>query len=159
MEIEYFNTTFEDYNLVFPDETCDYITKGYFDCVRIILLEVIFQYSKCAQFARFCVGLVVLVKFVLIKDALIKSLILIPFLKDYWLNCHPERICYFQVNNGNTGTMFEVRSKLTIKTPERHWLPSRVFFENFKPASLVALVFQRLAERPRLRTRYMKNTG
>ena len=93
----------------------------------------------------FYVGLVVLVSLSLLK------------LLSQSLNCHPERIYYFQVNNGNTGKMFEVRSKLTIKTPERHWLPSGVFFENFKPALLVALVSQRLAERPRLRTRYMKN--
>ena len=93
----------------------------------INIFSVFKMFSICPSF---CVGLVVLVKFVLIKVALIKSLIQIPFLKDYWLNCHPERVYYFQVNNGNTGTMFEVRSKLTIKTPERHWLPSRVIFEN-----------------------------
>ena len=107
----------------------------------------------------FYVGLVVLVMLVLIKVALIQSLTLIPFLKDYWLTCHPEGIYYFQVNNGNTGTMFEVRSKLIIKTPEQCWVPSGVFFENFKPVSLVTLVFQRLAEEPRLRPRYVKNTG
>ena len=122
----------------------------------ISIFSVFEMFSICPSF---CVGLVVLVKFVLIKVALIKSLIQIPFLKDYWLNCHPERVYYFQVNNGNTGTMFEVRSKLIIKTPEQCWVPSGVFFENFKPVSLVTLVFQRLAEEPRLRPRYVKNTG
>ena len=41
-------------------------------------------------------------------------------------------IYLFKVNNGNTKTMCEIRSKLTIKTPERRQLRrSSVFIVNF----------------------------
>ena len=33
--------------------------------------------------------------------------------------CLPAGIYLFEVKNGNTGTMCEIYSKLTIKTPER----------------------------------------
>ena len=48
----------------------------------------------------------------------------------------------FKVNNRNTRTMFEICSKLTIKTPERrYWRRSGVFIVNFEHISHVALVF------------------
>ena len=36
-----------------------------------------------------------------------------------FLNCSQDGIYLFKVNNGNTRTMCEICSKLTIKTPER----------------------------------------
>ena len=45
----------------------------------------------------------------------------------------PAGIYLFKVNNGNTRTMFEICSKLTIKTPERRQLRrSGVFIVNFE---------------------------
>ena len=44
---------------------------------------------------------------------------------------HPASICLFKVNNGNTRTMCEICSTLTIKTPQRrHWRRSGVFTVN-----------------------------
>ena len=58
----------------------------------------------------------------------------------------PAGICLLKVNNGNTRTMFEICSKLTIKTPEKYQLPrqwrlSGVFIVNFKHISHIVLVF------------------
>ena len=48
----------------------------------------------------------------------------------------------FKVNNISTRTRFEICSKLTIKTPERHqWCRSGVFFVNFEHISHLVLVF------------------
>ena len=39
----------------------------------------------------------------------------------------------FKINNRNTRTRYEIRSKLTIKTPERRqWRRSSVFVVNFE---------------------------
>ena len=47
-----------------------------------------------------------------------------------------------QVNNGNTRAMFEICSKLTIKTPGRHERRhSGVVIVNFEQISQIALVF------------------
>ena len=36
------------------------------------------------------------------------------------VSCHPDGNYLFKVNNGNTRAIFEICSKLLIKTPERH---------------------------------------
>ena len=36
--LEYFNTTVEEYKVIYPSETSDYITKDDFDDVHVILL-------------------------------------------------------------------------------------------------------------------------
>ena len=47
-----------------------------------------------------------------------------------------------KVNKRNTGTRCEIRSKLTIKTPERHqWRRSGTFIVNFENISHLVLVF------------------
>ena len=38
-DIMYFNTAFEEYKVVYPNETSDYIRKDDFDGVQIILLQ------------------------------------------------------------------------------------------------------------------------
>ena len=54
----------------------------------------------------------------------------------------PVGIYLFKVNNENTGTMCEICSKLTIKTPEQcHWSCSAVFIVNFEQISRIVLVF------------------
>ena len=51
----------------------------------------------------------------------------------------------FKVNNGNTRTMCEIWSELTIKTPElRQWRRFVVFFVNFEHISHIVLVFSLL---------------
>ena len=60
--------------------TSQKVTLTVFESFFISIFSVFKMFSICPSF---CVGLVVLVKFVLIKVALIKSLIQIPFLKDY----------------------------------------------------------------------------
>ena len=46
----------------------------------------------------------------------------------------------FKVNHGNTRTMCEICSKLTIKTSERHqWRSSPFFIDNFEQILLIAL--------------------
>ena len=37
-DIEYFNTTVEEYKVIYTNETSDYITKDDFDSVYVILL-------------------------------------------------------------------------------------------------------------------------
>ena len=55
---------------------------------------------------------------------------------------NPANIYLFKVNNKNTRKMCKVRSKLTIKTPERgHWRCSGVFIVNFERISHFFLVF------------------
>ena len=45
----------------------------------------------------------------------------------------PSNIYLFRVNGRNTWKMFEMYSKLTIKTPERHhWRRSGVFIVRFE---------------------------
>ena len=45
----------------------------------------------------------------------------------------PAGIYLFKVNNANTSTMYEIFSKLSIKTPEqRCWRGSDVFIDNFE---------------------------
>ena len=47
-----------------------------------------------------------------------------------------------KVSNVNSRIRCEIRSKLTIKTPEqRHWVRSGVFIVNFEHISYVVLVF------------------
>ena len=54
----------------------------------------------------------------------------------------PASIYMLKVNNKNTRTRYEICSKLTIKTPERHhWRLSVVFIANFEYISHFALVF------------------
>ena len=48
-------------------------------------------------------------------------------------------IYLFKVNDGNAKAMYEIRSKLTTKTPERR--RSNVFIVNFEQISLIVLVF------------------
>ena len=40
--MEYSNTSFEEYKVIYPDETSDYITKDEFDSGQVILLYVNF---------------------------------------------------------------------------------------------------------------------
>ena len=48
----------------------------------------------------------------------------------------------FRVNNRNTRTTFEIFSKLTIKTPERHhWRRSGFFIVNLEQIPHLLLVF------------------
>ena len=54
---------------------------------------------------------------------------------------HQTGVYMFKVNNKNTRRRFEIFSKLTIKTPERHWSRSGVFIVNFEYISHLALVF------------------
>ena len=50
-------------------------------------------------------------------------------------------IYLLKVNNRNTRTRCEICSKLTIKTPERHWRRSGVFIVNFEHISHLVLMF------------------
>ena len=51
-------------------------------------------------------------------------------------------IYMFKVNNRNTTTRCEIRSKLTIKTPERRkWRRSDVYIVNFEHISHLVLMF------------------
>ena len=57
----------------------------------------------------------------------------------------PVNIYFLKVNNGNTRTMCDISSNLTIKTPERHqWHSSGVFGVNFERISRIVLVFSLL---------------
>ena len=54
----------------------------------------------------------------------------------------PVSIYLLKVKNRNTRARCEIRSKLTIKTPERpQWRRSGVFFANFEHISQLVLVF------------------
>ena len=56
--------------------------------------------------------------------------------------CITTSICLLKVNDRNTRSRFEIYSKLTIKTPERHhWRHSGVFIVNFEHISHLVLVF------------------
>ena len=62
-----------------------------------------------------------------------------------WLECsyYPADIYVFNVKNGNTRTMCDTCSKLTIKTPEgRHWRCSGAFIVNSEHNSHIFLVVQ-----------------
>ena len=64
----------------------------------------------------------------------------------YIYNRNPAGIYFFKVDNGNTRTMCEIRSKLTIKTSERrHWRRYGIFIVNFEQVSHIALVFPLLS--------------
>ena len=55
---------------------------------------------------------------------------------------HPVGIYLFKVNNRNNRTRSEICSKLTIKTPERHyWRRSGVFIINFEHILHLVLAF------------------
>ena len=75
----------------------------------------------------------------------IKS-ILFQYKMSYYANvafcnvCFPQ-LCQLKVNNRNSRTMFEICSKLTIKTTEwSHWCRSGVFFVNSKQISHICFV-------------------
>ena len=56
-------------------------------------------------------------------------------------NYYPGGNYMFKVNNRNTTTKCEIRSKLTIKTTERrYWRRSGVFIVNFEHISQLVLV-------------------
>ena len=82
----------------------------------------------------------------IIKNILIISMrqnIVAVFGKRQWLG-NMLSIClkFFKVNNRNTRTMFEICSKLTIKTLERRqWRRSGVFIINFEQISHIVLLF------------------
>ena len=57
----------------------------------------------------------------------------------------PASIYLFKFNNGNTRTVYEIGSKLTIITLEQlHWRRSAVFIVNFVEVSHTVVVFQLL---------------
>ena len=61
-----------------------------------------------------------------------------------WVNVRetPTGIYLLKVNNRNSRLSYEICSKLTMKTPERHhWGRSGIFIVNFEHISDVALVF------------------
>ena len=54
----------------------------------------------------------------------------------------PAGIYFFKINNGNTRTLCEICSKLTIKTPkQRYWGRSVAFLVNFEQNLGIALLF------------------
>ena len=58
-------------------------------------------------------------------------------------NNYPTNICLFKVNNRNSRKRCEICSKLTMKTPERHWRHWRcsgVFIVNFEHISHLFLL-------------------
>ena len=58
------------------------------------------------------------------------------------METYPASIYLLKVNNGNTKTMYETCSKLTIKTTERRrWCRLGVFIVNFEHISYLVLVF------------------
>ena len=58
------------------------------------------------------------------------------------LTGNPAYIYLFKVNNRNTRKRWEISSKLTIKTPERHhWRRSGFFIVNFEHISHLFQVF------------------
>ena len=78
----------------------------------------------------------------------LNNIVLFPSLNIYMLSpCLSSVDMYlFKVNNGNTRTICEIGSKLTIKTTEqRHWRRSGVFIVDFEPVSHIVLVFPLLA--------------
>ena len=55
-------------------------------------------------------------------------------------------IYLFRVSNGNSGTIFEICSELTIKKAERHqWRHSGVFIVSFEHISYIAMMLPLLA--------------
>ena len=55
---------------------------------------------------------------------------------------YPAGNCMFEVNKWNTRTRCEIRSTLTIKTPDqRQWRRSGVFIVNFEQIAHLVLVF------------------
>ena len=66
----------------------------------------------------------------------------------------PAGIYFFKVNNGNTKTMCEICSKLTMNTPElRQWRRSGVVIVNFEQISNIVLVFPLLTLSKQMRAR------
>ena len=62
--------------------------------------------------------------------------------QDEVINKSPAGNYMFKVNNRNTRTSCEIRSKLTIKIPERRqWCHSGIFIVNFEHISYLFLVF------------------
>ena len=57
------------------------------------------------------------------------------------LRIDPAGIYLLKVNQRNTKTRCEICSKLTIKTPERHWHRSGVFIVNFGHIPQLVQVF------------------
>ena len=58
------------------------------------------------------------------------------------INSYPTNIYFFKVCNRNTRNRCELRSNLTMKTPEkRYWRRSGVFNVNFEHISQFFLVF------------------
>ena len=60
---------------------------------------------------------------------------------NYFNSSFPAGNYMFKVNTINTRARYEIRSKLTIKTPERrHWRRSGVFIVNFELISHLFLM-------------------
>ena len=81
------------------------------------------------------------------KDVTVMEEDIKPYLTHIWVifpSCrnYPAGIYLFKVDNRNTRTMYEVCSKLTIKTPERrHWCLSGIFIVNFEQISHIVLKY------------------
>ena len=62
--------------------------------------------------------------------------------RDMRANHKPTGNYMFKLNNGYTGAMCKICSKLTIETPEqRQWRHSGAFIVNFEQISHIVLVF------------------
>ena len=71
--IEYFNSTLEEYRVIYPKGTPDYITKDNFDNVHVIPLKVLSSHSMFIISFYFITdfSLVVFMKFVLIRKSVL----------------------------------------------------------------------------------------
>ena len=146
---EYFNTTFKEYEIIYLEETSDYITKVGFDGVHIILLWVNFRKkhriivilvffvnfsaSKYSWFVlncfsqfppHFCYKVCSYIKrwkkLVLGIQSFFITYLDIPKLKSLILKwLDPAGIYLLKINNRNTRLRCEICSKLTIETPEQ----------------------------------------
>ena len=70
------------------------------------------------------------------------NLLHVLFIDKYKISEDPASNYMFKVNNKNTITRCEIRSKLTIKIPElRDWHRSGIFIVNFAHISHLVLLF------------------
>ena len=70
-----------------------------------------------------------------------------------WLNWKLDQtsICLFNVDNGDTRTMCQICSKLTIMSPERHqWCRSGVFIVKLEQTSHIDMLLQLLTLNKRI---------